>query len=98
METKWSTIKPDLIEEGTQVTVGLVIKHPSIQPEVHVFFKPKKGKPTLLTFEPAAGVSGVIEICQFTLGKKKDSRFPYELDSFEVNMGLVKAHFKKRKD
>ena len=93
--TQLADLEPTKIDDGSTITVGLMMMpEPSI-PTVVVRITPKTGKEKVYSYT-ITGVGGNFEFVRFKVGKKKRLAFPFELESFEVNTGLLKTKFRRK--
>ncbi|GEM_PF-5574446 len=84
----------EFLEHGSEISVRLVVDNGT----VHLILDKKGGKKNgTISFTTANGFQGDIDLFKFKI-KKPQGRFPFELDSFEVNAGFIKGKFTRKKD
>jgi len=83
------------LQEGDSVSIGLDIE--GALPLIRISLTDKKKNTQIFEFQPLPEINPNLEFMTFKVGeRKKQSKVPYEVDSFEIGFPGLKAKFRKK--
>jgi hypothetical protein len=94
-ESTWMGYE-EFLEHGSEISVQLAVDDGTVYLTLNKTGGKKKGIRTI-GYTTTKGFQGNIDLFKFKI-KKPQGRFPFELDSFEVNAGFIKGKFTRKKD
>lgn len=87
----------EYIDDDCEISITLDVK--TNKTELLAIIESKKHGINAWSFQPIANTTGTFDVFKFKIGKRnKKGVFPFSLTSFDINAGIVKARFERKKD